>query len=600
MTTVNALRATRRARQALGCGLIGSAIFGSALAVAAPTKSKPAKQTAAQSAARGLLERGRSELNAGHPEQALSSFQAARQLDDSLQAAEGEADANLALGKPVAARAGYAAAVEQRSSSLTPAALAAADAKLDALRAAAAELQLTVPIDDVEIRVDGADVGRSPLAKPLLLDPGAHEFVLTKPGYVALNQELVLERGPRSETMTVTPEVATGKLQVSTSITPTTVTELLIDNRAVGVLPWEGTLPEGKVTLIARNDEATSRPLEITVTRDLTTAIVLTLEPNTGLLDVSAAAAGAEISVDGHIVGARYWHGSLPIGAHHVSVAREGYETQERDVRVQSNATTSEVLDHWVAAKSASTPPARNERGLYFRLDLTGTIANTSDGITSHCATAPSDAHCSSHAPLGGGLGLRMGYRFKWIAPEIWGLGSLNVSYVRAHYDNATDVNDSGFYGAARREDYVFLRYGWAAGVGVRATSPTRFIAATGGAGFGVFSEWGRYARTTVGSAQVSNAAGSVSVPAGQSTSSNASHSYAPGLLFDGGVLIGSSPGAKLYLGVALAIEFAPEHAGVAAVDKNFANAPYGTPALDVASGTQYRFGPVLGFQFGY
>ena len=158
----------------------------------------------------------------------------------------------------------------------------------------------------------------------------------------------------------------------------------------------------------------------------------------------------------------------------------------------------------------------------------------------------------------------------------------------------------SPFYGAARREDYIFFRYGWAAGVGVRATTPTNGVSATVGVGFGAFSQWSQYARTTAGTAKMPTPTGTLAIPAAQSASSSAVHSYAPGFLLDGGVLLGSSPGAKLYLGVMLAIEFAPPHTRTAANDKTFANLPYGTPGLDVASGIQYRFGPVLGFQFGY
>jgi hypothetical protein len=94
-------------------------------------------------------------------------------------------------------------------------------------------------------------------------------------------------------------------------------------------------------------------------------------------------------------------------------------------------------------------------------------------------------------------------------------------------------------------------------------------------------------------------------VPAASSVTSSVSHTYAPGFLLDGGVLFGSSPGAKLYLGMMLAIEFAPEHAPVAPQSEStFGMDPryskYGTPGLDIVSGTQFRFGPVLGFQFGY
>ncbi len=182
MRTVNALRATGRAWQVLGCMVLCWVAWSGSATAAPPAKAKPLKETPNQSAARGLLERGRSELKAGHPDQALSSFQAARQLDDSLTAAaEAVADAKLALGKAADARAGYAAALDQRRATLAPDALNAAQAKLDTLTAATAQLQLNIAVEGVEVRVDGVNVGRSPLAQPLLLDPGTHEIQLLKP-----------------------------------------------------------------------------------------------------------------------------------------------------------------------------------------------------------------------------------------------------------------------------------------------------------------------------------------------------------------------------------------------------------------------------------
>ncbi|HEX2672321.1 MAG TPA: hypothetical protein VHM25_15680 [Polyangiaceae bacterium] len=182
-----------------------------------------------------------------------------------------------------------------------------------------------------------------------------------------------------------------------------------------------------------------------------------------------------------------------------------------------------------------------------------------------------------------------------------WGLGSFTAQYSEARFEPSLSA-DSDFYGPSRREDYVFFRYGWAAGAGVRFSTPTRSISATGGLGFGVFSMSGRYARTTQGTTDI---AGQATVPTARSDTSSVVHTYAPGLLFDGGVLLGSSPGSKLYLGILMAIEFAPEHAPVDALpEKAFGNDPnysaYATPGLDAAAGAQFRFGPVVGFQFGY
>ncbi|MEI9937342.1 MAG: PEGA domain-containing protein [Pseudomonadota bacterium] len=575
--------------------------FGSVHAAAAPganasaAKAGSKAETADQKAARGLLERGQKELKAGHPEQALTTFTAARQLEDSLRVAEAIADANLALGKPADAFRGYSAAVEQNRSTLTPTALAAAQTKLDALNAASAQLSLDVAEPDVEVQLDAVDVGRTPLPA-LLANPGSHQITLKKPGFVALSQELILARGPNTQTLTLVREVISGKLHVSSNTTKA-LSELLVDNQVVGLLPWEGSLPAGKVTLLARNNEESSAPTEVVVERDVTTPVVLELKPNTGTLDVSAVAAGVRISVDGRQLGLQNWRGPLPVGRHRLTLARDGFVSQEQDVDLRLNETASVVVGNWVPVKAPPLLKA-DDHGMYYRLDLAALFSNKTDGITQHCEEESINLHCSTHVPFGGSLGLRVGYRFKWIAPEIWGMGLLTAQYSNVHFEQASVSADSDFYGPTRREDYVFFRYGWAAGVGVRATTPTHSVSATGGLGFGVFSMSGRYARTTQGSTDVANVG---TVPTARSDSSSVVHTYAPGLLLDGGVLLGSSPGTKLYLGIMLQIEFAPEHSPTDPLaDKTLGTDPYGTPGLDVAAGTQYRFGPVLAFQFGY
>jgi PEGA domain len=612
MIGVNTSRTAAWGRLLLGCVLGLCLMLGGAPLSAAPkaplAKAKP--ETADQKVARAQLERGQGELNQGHAEAAMSSFLAARQLDDSLAVETAVADAQVALGKPVEARAGYSEYIDRNRASLTPEQLGISQAKLDEINGSMAQLKLEVSEVDAEVTLDGALVGRSPLPSAVPANPGPHTISLKKPGFVSLTQQFVFARGGNALSMALVPEVLMGKLRVTS---PTqSVAELLVNNQVVGLLPWEGSLPVGKVTLIARTNDQTSAALDVIVERDITKPVSLELLANEGVLDVSSAAVGVRIAIDGRAVGTQNWHGSLPVGSHRLQLARDGFLTQEQDVQVQAGSTDSIVVGHWVAAPRPPPKP-KDDHGLYFRLDLAGAFGPGSDGISQHCdahdKVAP--ARCASKSPVGTSLGLRVGYRFNWIAPEIFGLGSFAVSYVRTQFDTVTAKSASHpFYGPERREDYIFFRYGWAAGAGVRVTTPSSGIAATGGIGVGVFSESGQYARSTSRSTTVSvPGAGSISKPDASSTSSNTEHSYAPGLLFDGGLLLGSSTGTKLYLGVMAAIEFAPEHSRTAATSPSkFGTGPqgqmnfydYGTPGLDIVSGTQFRIGPVLGFQFGY
>jgi hypothetical protein len=565
------------------------------------TKAKP--ESADQKVARGLLERGQAELAQGRADLALDSFNAAKQVDDSFRVESAIADATLALGKPTRAGTAYRDFVAKNRATLSAEQVSISDAKLAQIADALARLTLEVSEPEAAVQVDGASVGQSPLPAPIELDPGEHELTLTKPGFVPFTQHFTLAHGVNAFTLTLTPEVLMGKLRVSCN-TPGVV-ELLVNGQVFALLPWEGALPVGTVKLLARSKDRTSPALEVAVERDITKPVVLELSPNEGSVNVSSTARDALIAIDGHNVGLQHWHGMLPLGVHHVRLSRPGFLSQERDLVVQTGSTASIVVGNWAPLPNIAPKP-KDDHGLYVRLDLAAAFGKASDGVHQECAANDANSHpqCSRHTPLGGGIGLRVGYRIKWIAPELFGMGTFEAWRVRLRADeyqpnDATDT--STFYGPKRKEDYVFFRYGWAAGAGVRVSSPTGGISATAGLGFGVFSQTGQYVRKTSSTVVIPSTGAVQTVPSADSSGSQ--HSYAPGLIFDGGVLLGSSPGTKLYLGVLAAIELAPEHSPTPPIHNSPSlqqPLPYNTPGLDVVSGTQFRIGPVLGFQFGY
>ena len=559
--------------------------------------------------ARAQLERGLNELKQGHLDSALGSLSASRELDDTFAVENAIADATALLGKPVEAHAGYAAFVERHRPTLSAEQLSIAQAKLGELAAGSAQLKLAVSEIDAEVSIDGAAVGRSPLTEALLQNPGPHQISLKKPGFVALTQQFVLTRGVNELSMALVPEVLTGKLHVETSSPG--VAELLIDNQVVGLLPWEGTLPVGKATLIARTTNQTSTPLDVVVERDVTKPVSIQLIANEGTLDVSSAAVGVRVSIDGRKVGTQNWRGTLPVGTHHLLLERPAFIAQEQDVQIQAGSVTSIVVGHWVAAPVLVDEAPKNDRGLYFRLDLAGMFGGSGNGMSQQCdskdTVAP--ARCAAKNPVGGSLGLRVGYRFNWIAPELFGLGTFAVSYVRSQFDKQdTPLGADPFYGPTRREDYVFFRYGWAAGAAVRVTTPTSGVAATGALGFGVFSENGSYARSTMTSTKIPVVG--TTVPDVQTHSSNTVTTYSPGLVLGRGRTNRRKPrhqAVPRHHGANRVCPGARAQPPPRAVNSEQAPRPspsnffdYGTPGLDIVSGTQFRFGPVLGFQFGY
>lgn len=409
---------------------------------------KPLKaETTEQRAARGLLERGQKELEAGNPEQALASFNAAKQLDDSLRASEAIANAMRALGRPADAFRTYSEAVAANRSALSGSALTAAQTKLDEFDAASAHLSLDIAEADVQVELDGVDVGKTPIPT-LLANPGPHQLTLKKPGFVTFSQPLLLARGKNAQSFKLERETPTGRLQVSTTSQHAT-SELLVDNRVVGLLPWEGALPVGKVTLIGRNNDETSAPEQVSVERDVTKAVVLELRPNTGTVDVSTLAPGVRISLDGARVGIQTFRASVPVGRHRLKLERDGFVTQEEEIDVRVNETSRFVIGWWLPLPVRPSPEP-DDRGLYFRLELAFLLSNKTDGITQHCEEQSSNAHCSTHVPFGGSLGLRAGYRFKWVAPElgVWALSLRSIPRPVSSHRSAPTVTFTAPRGA--------------------------------------------------------------------------------------------------------------------------------------------------------
>lgn len=595
-------RASRRWGIAGSILLLGS--FSSSLGLgaepAAAKRAAQAQRSAAQQAASSLLLRGRAELAQGQPARALDSFSAARDLDESFEAASAIADAKLALGSPLEASASLSAGIERHRGELAPSALAAAQLKLEQLRTSCARLSIASPQADVELELDGAAIGRTPLAGEVVANPGPHQLSAHKPGLRAFTAQLTLSAGARTVSVELSPEVATGRLRVTSQPAEDGVV-LQVNQSEVGVLPWEGELPVGLATLSARSKNQERASANVQVEKGVTTSLVLQLVPPSGTLEIDAGSSDTRIAIDGRELAIQHWRGELGVGSHRIDLTRTGFVAQHRVLDVAAGSSATLVVGHWqpLGVRAATVPP-KDERGVYVRLDLAAEFGKSSDGVTRHCRAKGSNAGCSSRSPFGGALALRVGYRFGWIAPELFGRGSLVVSYAKARYAHASLPGDDAFYGPVRREDYVFFDYGWAAGAGIRLTSPSpSFLTPSVGLGFGVFSMASRYARTTSATNTIIVNGVSNSVPAAESTTSSVAHSYAPGLVFDVGLLLGQSPGTKLYLGLDIDVEFVAKRA-VSAKQSRLGPTPYGTPALDVVSGTQWRAGPVLGFQFGY
>jgi hypothetical protein len=359
---------------------------------------------------------------------------------------------------------------------------------------------------------------------------------------------------------------------------------VFIDGQDVGPAPYEGDVAPGTHAIEARGKGTFGSAAHVDVARRATVAVPLELHAQVGKLQVDPHDADAEIAVDGTVVGRGVWEGDLPVGRHELAITSRGYETQRLALIVNSGQTVVEDV------RLRPTGGARGYTGIYANLDFFGvaTPGGATNGIAESCPSPPS---CTAPSPIGAGLDVRVGHAWGWIAVEGLVFGMYDSSPAHVTYPNDVPAT-SAYEGVARTEDYRFHRFGGGGAIGGRVTSMHPNVRFTFGAAFGFEIKEGLYSRDATAKEAIGGVTGSNS-----STSSLPTYA-APILVFDGGVLLGGS--VKFHLGVLALAEFVGSPVLTAPDPTETLNSkPLGTPALQVAGGTQFFIGPVIGLQFG-
>lgn len=135
----------------------------------------------ARELAREHFQRGIELAHAQHYEQAIEEFRAAYALAPHHTVLYNIGQAYIALGEPLEAAGALERCLEEGRDELTPERVDLINQQLAAQRAQTAELRVSVDRPDVTIELDGALVGRSPLARPLRVAPGTRVLKVTSP-----------------------------------------------------------------------------------------------------------------------------------------------------------------------------------------------------------------------------------------------------------------------------------------------------------------------------------------------------------------------------------------------------------------------------------
>ena len=128
--------------------------------------------------------------------------------------------------------------VEQGGSEISSARRAQVDQLQHKLQDRIAHLDIICNMDDAELRVDDVAVGRSPLASPVVVNPGPRKISVARPGSPLLTREVIMTDG---ETATVRMEIAPPvEVRVSKPSPPQAAPNVLLSStplKAEGLAP---------------------------------------------------------------------------------------------------------------------------------------------------------------------------------------------------------------------------------------------------------------------------------------------------------------------------------------------------------------------------
>jgi hypothetical protein len=284
----------------------------------------------------------------------------------------------------------------------------------------------------------------------------------------------------------------------------------------------------------------------------------------------------------------------VPPGTHRIKVSAAGFETHERLVSVEHGQTLVEAVTLVAVPVAAPPPPPAKPfvdpyLGLYGRLSLIGAFSTSGAGEETRplCSdTRPCTAYEPSK-PMGGGTALHVGYSFGIFAAEVVGVFLADFHQTRRTYNGAPLAGAA--HTMPRTETWDYWSLAGFTGLGGRITSKDDAVRFTFGMSLGHVYRQANLKRSTLDD--------------GWRTSPVSYSAF--GLYGDAGLLLGTTPGFKLSVGVNVWIDFPGTVDETDAVPEGRPvtsgglGAKLESPAQQLRSSTQIYIGPTLGFQFG-
>lgn len=150
--------------------------------------------------------------------------------------------------------------------------------------------------------------------------------------------------------------------QVSIQTRPTGAT-ISIDGEKRGVAPLTVTLEGGRtVRVVAEHEGRRAQPRQVAPEYGDALSITIDLHAAPGLLRVEANVRGAEVRLDGQLIGHTPYAGEVPSGEHQLIVALGGHRTVQRSITVPAQGS-EEIRAQLEPIAGAGSPSPAGPRG---------------------------------------------------------------------------------------------------------------------------------------------------------------------------------------------------------------------------------------------
>ncbi len=217
------------------------------------------------------------------------------------------------------------------------------------------------------IEVDGVEASHTPLTAPLRLAAGHHVVGAVAAGYAPLRKTIDIAGGETQKLSfeLVPGEAALGHLALHCALPAAAI---WIDGTESGRTPLAATLAlnPGPHHIEVRREGY--RPAIADIKLDLGAVADVTLDPQVdpaemassgGNLIVTVSETDALLSVDGHPAEALAGPIRLPVGPHHLTLTRAGFEPSELDVTIARGATFNTTVNLQATADTRDAYLAR-------------------------------------------------------------------------------------------------------------------------------------------------------------------------------------------------------------------------------------------------